>query len=77
MTTSKDSEKRSNETLSNKAPGNKALSNEVLSNKAISNKALSNEALSLWRKIGYGMGDIYGGGTATMLSFFYLLLNLE
>jgi oligogalacturonide transporter len=33
----------------------------------------ANEKLSLWRKIGYGVGDIYGGGTATILSFFYLV----
>jgi len=31
------------------------------------------EKLSIWRKIGYGVGDIYGGGTATILSFYYLL----
>jgi oligogalacturonide transporter len=31
------------------------------------------EKLSLWRKIGYGVGDIYGGGTATILSFYYLV----
>jgi Na+/melibiose symporter-like transporter len=27
------------------------------------------EKLSIWHKIGYGVGDIYGGGTATILSF--------
>ena len=31
------------------------------------------EKLSLWRKIGYGVGDIYGGGTAVILSFYYLV----
>ncbi|MFN2234581.1 MAG: MFS transporter [Anaerolineales bacterium] len=31
------------------------------------------EKLSIWRKIGYGVGDIYGGGTATILSFYYLV----
>lgn len=33
----------------------------------------SSEKLSIWRKIGYGVGDIYGGGTATILSFYYLI----
>jgi oligogalacturonide transporter len=33
----------------------------------------TSEKLSLWRKIGYGVGDIYGGGTATILSFYYLV----
>ncbi|HBX67827.1 MAG TPA: MFS transporter [Chloroflexi bacterium] len=31
------------------------------------------EKLSFWRKIGYGVGDIYGGGTAVILSFYYLV----
>ena len=33
----------------------------------------TSEKLSLWRKIGYGVGDIYGGGTATIMSFYYLV----
>ena len=33
----------------------------------------TSEKLSLWRKIGYGVGDIYGGGTATILAFYYLI----
>ena len=33
----------------------------------------TNEKLSLWRKIGYGVGDIYGGGYAIILSFYYLI----
>ncbi len=33
----------------------------------------ASEKLSLWRKIGYGVGDIYGGGTATIMSFYYLV----
>ena len=33
----------------------------------------TSEKLSLWRKIGYGVGDIYGGGTSTILSFYYLV----
>lgn len=33
----------------------------------------STEKLSLWQKIGYGLGDIYGGGTAALVSFYYLI----
>ena len=35
--------------------------------------ASPNEKLSFWRKVGYGVGDIYGGGTAVILSFYYLV----
>jgi oligogalacturonide transporter len=28
--------------------------------------------LSLWRKIGYGLGDIFGGGSGVIISFYYL-----
>ena len=31
------------------------------------------EKLSFWQKIGYGVGDIYGGGSGTVISFFYLV----
>lgn len=31
------------------------------------------EKLSLWQKIGYGLGDIYGGGSGTLISFYYLI----
>ncbi len=31
------------------------------------------EKLSFWRKLGYGLGDIYGGGSGTLISFFYLV----
>jgi oligogalacturonide transporter len=31
------------------------------------------EKLSLWRKVGFGLGDIYGGGSATIVSFYYLI----
>ena len=31
------------------------------------------EKISFWRKVGYGMGDIYGGGYAVILSFYYLV----
>jgi oligogalacturonide transporter len=30
------------------------------------------EKLSLWQKIGFGVGDIYGGGAGVMISFYYL-----
>lgn len=30
------------------------------------------EKLSLWRKIGYGLGDIYGGGSGIIIGFYYL-----
>jgi oligogalacturonide transporter len=35
--------------------------------------ANTSEKLSLWHKIGYGLGDIYGGGAAVILSFYYLI----
>jgi oligogalacturonide transporter len=31
------------------------------------------EILPLWRKIGYGLGDIYGGGSMIVVSFYYLI----
>lgn len=31
------------------------------------------EELTLWQKIGYGLGDIYGGGAGTLISFYYLI----
>ena len=30
------------------------------------------EKLSWWTKIGYGLGDIYGGGSGTLIGFYYL-----
>jgi oligogalacturonide transporter len=30
------------------------------------------EKLSRWQKIGYGLGDIYGGGSGVLVSFYYL-----
>ena len=33
----------------------------------------NNEKLSFWTKLGYGLGDIYGGGASTIISFYYLL----
>lgn len=32
-----------------------------------------NERLSWWSKIGYGLGDIYGGGAGVIISFYYLI----
>ena len=32
-----------------------------------------NEKLSWWTKIGYGLGDIYGGGSGVVISFYYLI----
>ena len=32
----------------------------------------SSEKLSLWQKIGFGVGDIYGGGSGVIVSFYYL-----
>jgi oligogalacturonide transporter len=32
-----------------------------------------NDQLSIWRKIGYGVGDIFGGGSVTIISFYYLI----
>jgi len=31
------------------------------------------EKLSFWRKLGYGLGDIFGGGAQTLISFYYLV----
>lgn len=30
------------------------------------------ERLSFWRKMGFGVGDIYGGGSGVIISFYYL-----
>lgn len=30
------------------------------------------EKLSLWRKLGFGMGDIFGGGSGVIIGFYYL-----
>jgi oligogalacturonide transporter len=34
--------------------------------------AATTEKLSFWRKIGFGVGDIYGGGSLVVMSFYYL-----
>ena len=31
------------------------------------------EKLGLWQKIGYGLGDIYGGGACVIVGFYYLI----
>jgi len=31
------------------------------------------EKLTFWQKLGYGLGDFYGGGAGTLISFFYLV----
>ena len=33
----------------------------------------SSEKLTFWQKLGYGLGDFYGGGAGTLISFFYLV----
>jgi oligogalacturonide transporter len=33
---------------------------------------LPSEKLGIWRKLGYGVGDIYGGGASIVISFYYL-----
>ena len=34
--------------------------------------AKDTEKLSWWQKIGYGLGDIFGGGSGTLIGFYYL-----
>jgi oligogalacturonide transporter len=36
-------------------------------------KTQTSEKLSFWRKLGYGVGDIFGGGSGTLISFYYLV----
>jgi Na+/melibiose symporter-like transporter len=31
------------------------------------------EKLTTWQKLGYGLGDIYGGGSGVVISFYYLI----
>ena len=31
------------------------------------------EKLTFWQKLGYGVGDFYGGGSGTLIAFFYLV----
>jgi oligogalacturonide transporter len=37
------------------------------------NETQPGEKLSFWRKLGYGLGDIYGGGSGVVISFYYLV----
>jgi len=37
------------------------------------NMEAKSEKLSWWTKIGYGLGDIYGGGSGVVISFYYLI----
>lgn len=39
----------------------------------MANAESSGERLSLWTKIGYGVGDLYGGGALAIISFYYLI----
>ena len=34
---------------------------------------IASEKLPLWGKIGYGLGDIYGGGASLLVNFYYLI----
>jgi oligogalacturonide transporter len=34
---------------------------------------VKSEKLAIWQKIGYGLGDIYGGGSGVVISFYYLI----
>lgn len=34
---------------------------------------VKSEKLTFWQKLGYGVGDFYGGGAGTLISFFYLV----
>ena len=34
--------------------------------------AINKEGMTWWQKIGYGLGDIYGGGSGTLIGFYYL-----
>ncbi|MCX6078461.1 MAG: MFS transporter [Chloroflexi bacterium] len=34
---------------------------------------INSEKLGFWQKISYGVGDFYGGGAGTLISFFYLV----
>jgi oligogalacturonide transporter len=36
-------------------------------------KSPGSEALGFWQKLGYGLGDIYGGGSGVLIGFYYLV----
>jgi Na+/melibiose symporter-like transporter len=33
----------------------------------------SKQQLGLWRKLAFGLGDIYGGGSEMVIGFYYLV----
>lgn len=39
----------------------------------MSSTKVTSEKLSWWQKIGYGLGDIYGGGSMVAINFYYLI----
>ena len=39
--------------------------------------SIKTEKLTFWQKLGYGVGDIYGGGSGTLISFFYLVFLVD
>lgn len=38
---------------------------------------MTHEKLPFWRRLGYGMGDIYGGGASILISFYYLIFLVD
>ncbi|MGD8793513.1 MAG: MFS transporter [Anaerolineae bacterium] len=36
-------------------------------------KEIGSEKLGFWQRLGYGLGDIYGGGSGVIISFYYLV----
>ncbi len=40
-------------------------------------REIKDEKLSFWRKIGYGVGDIYGGGSLVVVNFYYLIFLID
>lgn len=44
-----------------------------MATEALTPTKVESEQLSRWQKIGYGLGDIYGGGSGVVISFYYLI----
>lgn len=44
---------------------------------ALNDDTSRGERLSFWQKIGYGVGDIYGGGSGVLVSFYYLVFLVD
>lgn len=40
--------------------------------KGLSGTPAASEKLSFWRKVGFGVGDIFGGGSGVVIGFYYL-----